>query len=173
MAALASDWLRHFWLLLWNRWMVFNKTWQEVRSKRPLPRLFFFVRAYRKNKITTLATDWLRHFWLLLLNRWWEFNETWQELRSQRLIQIRCPPPPLASDWHLFLLLLWNIWMEFNKTWQEARSQRALPGLCFSDWTENQNDHHGLLFPETLWTSLKSLNRILTELDRKQDFKVL
>ena len=26
MAALASDWLRHFWLLLWNRWMEFNKT---------------------------------------------------------------------------------------------------------------------------------------------------
>ena len=26
MAALASDWLRHFRLLLWNRWMEFNKT---------------------------------------------------------------------------------------------------------------------------------------------------
>ena len=28
MAALASDWLRHFQLLLWNRWMDFNATWQ-------------------------------------------------------------------------------------------------------------------------------------------------
>ena len=26
MAALASDWLRHFWLLLWNCWMEFNKS---------------------------------------------------------------------------------------------------------------------------------------------------
>ena len=26
MAALASDWLRHFRLLLWNRWMELNKT---------------------------------------------------------------------------------------------------------------------------------------------------
>ena len=26
MAALASDWLRHFPLLLWNRWMEFNET---------------------------------------------------------------------------------------------------------------------------------------------------
>ena len=26
MAALASDWLRHFRLILWNRWMEFNKT---------------------------------------------------------------------------------------------------------------------------------------------------
>ena len=28
MAALASDWLRHFGLLLWNGWTEFNKTWQ-------------------------------------------------------------------------------------------------------------------------------------------------
>ena len=32
MAALASDWLRHFLLLLWNCWTEFNKTWQETRS---------------------------------------------------------------------------------------------------------------------------------------------
>ena len=28
-AALASDWLRHFQLLLWNRWMEFNETLQQ------------------------------------------------------------------------------------------------------------------------------------------------
>ena len=39
MAALASDWLRHFRLLLWNRWTEFNETWQEARSQSPLPRL--------------------------------------------------------------------------------------------------------------------------------------
>ena len=37
MAALASDWLRHFRLLLWNRWTEFNETWQEARSQGPLP----------------------------------------------------------------------------------------------------------------------------------------
>ena len=37
MAALASDWLRHIRLLLWNRWMEFNETWQEARSQPPLP----------------------------------------------------------------------------------------------------------------------------------------
>ena len=42
MAALASDWLRDFQLLLWNRWMEFNETWQEARSQRPLPSLCFF-----------------------------------------------------------------------------------------------------------------------------------
>ena len=41
MAALASDWLRHFRLLLWNRWMEFNETWQEARSQCPLPSLCF------------------------------------------------------------------------------------------------------------------------------------
>ena len=41
MAALASDWLRHFRLLLWNRWTEFNKTWQEARSQGPLPSLCF------------------------------------------------------------------------------------------------------------------------------------
>ena len=42
MAALASDWLRHFRLLFWNRWMEFNKTWQEARFQSPLPSLCFF-----------------------------------------------------------------------------------------------------------------------------------
>ena len=41
MAALATDWLRHFRLLLWNRWTEFNKTWQEARSQCPLPSFCF------------------------------------------------------------------------------------------------------------------------------------
>ena len=77
MAAMASDWLRHFRLLLWNRWTEFKETWQEARSQRPL------FRADRKNKMAALASDWLRHFQLLLWNHWTEFNETWQEARSQ------------------------------------------------------------------------------------------
>ena len=32
MAALASDWLRHFRLLPWNCWTEFNETWQEANS---------------------------------------------------------------------------------------------------------------------------------------------
>ena len=31
MAALASDWPRHFHLLLWNHWTEFKETWQEAR----------------------------------------------------------------------------------------------------------------------------------------------
>ena len=88
MAALASDWLRHFRLLLWNRWMEFNQTWQEARSQRPLPSLCFSGRL--ENKMAALASDWLRHFQLLLWNRWTEFNQTWQEARSQRPLPSMC-----------------------------------------------------------------------------------
>ena len=44
MAALASDWMRHFRLLLLNRWTEFNETWQEARSQR-LPSLCFSGRS--------------------------------------------------------------------------------------------------------------------------------
>ena len=49
MAALASDWLRHFRLLLWNRWTEFNETWQEARSERPLPSLWFLGRSEKQD----------------------------------------------------------------------------------------------------------------------------
>ena len=48
MAAIVSDWLRHFRLLLWNCWTEFNETWQEARSQRPLPSLCFSGRSKKK-----------------------------------------------------------------------------------------------------------------------------
>ena len=48
MAVLASDWLRLFRLLLWNRLMEFNETWQEARSQRPLPSLCFSGRSEKQ-----------------------------------------------------------------------------------------------------------------------------
>ena len=49
MAVLASDWLRHFRLLLWNGWTEFNETWQEARSQRSLPRLCFSGRSEKQD----------------------------------------------------------------------------------------------------------------------------
>ena len=40
-AALSSDWLRHFRLLLWNHRTEFNETWQKASSQHPLPSLCF------------------------------------------------------------------------------------------------------------------------------------
>ena len=49
MAALASDWLRHFRLLLWNRITEFNETWQEARYQRTLPSLCFSGRSEKQD----------------------------------------------------------------------------------------------------------------------------
>ena len=43
MAALTSDWLRHFRRFLWNCWTEFNETSQEARSQHPLPGLCFWA----------------------------------------------------------------------------------------------------------------------------------
>ena len=88
MAALASDWLRHFRLLLWNRWTEFNKTWQEARSQCPLPSLCFLGRSEKQ--------DGCPGFWVaetfstLLWNSWTDFNETRQEARSQHPLPSLC-----------------------------------------------------------------------------------
>ena len=49
MAALASDWLIYFRVLLWNRLTGFNKTWQEARSQCPLPSLCFSGRLEKQD----------------------------------------------------------------------------------------------------------------------------
>ena len=86
-AAMASDWLRHFRLLLWNCWTEFNETWQEARS---LLYLVCDFRTDRKYKMAAIASDWLRHFRLFLLNWWMEFNKIWHEARSQRPLPSLC-----------------------------------------------------------------------------------
>ena len=48
MAALASDWRRHF-RLLWNRWKEFKETWQEARLQHLLPSLCFSGRSEKQD----------------------------------------------------------------------------------------------------------------------------
>ena len=162
MAALASDWLRHFQLLLWNRWTEFNETWQEARSQRPLPSLCFSGRSEKQDGRHGL---WLAEKFSTYSLK--PLNGTQRNLTGSKIStsstkflffgpigKTRWPPwPPIG--W----LLLWNRWMESNKTWQEARSQRPLPSLCFSGRSEKQDGRPGLWFAETFSTSpLKPLN---------------
>ena len=49
MAALASDWLRYFQLLLRQRSTEFNETWREARSQRPLLSLCFSGRSEKQD----------------------------------------------------------------------------------------------------------------------------
>ena len=138
MAALASNWLRHFRLLHWNCWTELNETWQEARSQCPLPKFVFFGAIGKTRWPPWYLICW-DIFWLLLWNRWTELNKTWQEARSQVFYQIcvfqadrKNKMVALASDLlrHLRVLLK-NRWSEFNETYQEARSQLPLPSLCF------------------------------------------
>ena len=168
MAALASDWLRHFRFLLWNRWMEFIETWQEARSQRPLPSLCFSGRSEKQDGRPGL---WLAEtFSTSPLN---PLNRIQRNFRGKQDLNVlyqvcvfrtdrKNKMAALASDWlRHFRLLLWNHLTEFKETWQEARSQCPLPSLCFSGRSEKQDGLPGLWLAETFSTSpLKPLNRI-------------
>ena len=114
MAALASVWLRHFRLLLWNCWTEFNETWQEARFQRPLPSLCFSGRSEKK---AAMFSDWLRHFRLLLWNRSMEFNETWQEAISQRPLPSLCfSGRSEKTRWPPLSLIVWDIFYFSSET---------------------------------------------------------
>ena len=148
MAALVFDWLRHFRLLLWNRWTEFNETWQEARSHRRLPSLCFSGRSEKQNgRPVLLLAD---TFSTSPLNRCTEYNGTWQESRSQLTLPSLCFSNRSKKN---KIVVLWNRWTEFNETWQEARSQRRPPSLCFSGRSTKQDVCPGLWLAETFSTS--------------------
>ena len=168
MAAPASDWLRYVRLHCRNRWMEFNKSWQEARSQPPLPSLCFFepigktrwppwpligwdIFDFSSETVEQSSTKLDRKQDLNALYQVCVFKADWKNKMAA-----------LASDWlRHFWLLLWNSWTEFNETWQEARSQRPLPSLCFSSRSEKQDGRPGLWLAETFSTSpLKRLNGI-------------
>ena len=137
MAAVASDWLRHFLLLLWNRWTEFNETWQEARSQRPLP-IFFSGRSEKQ--------DGRRGLWLaekFSTSPLKPLNGIQRNLTESKISTFftkfvffgpigKNKMAAVASDWlRHFRLLLWNRWTKFNETWQEVRSQCHLPSLWF------------------------------------------
>ena len=123
MAALASDWLRHFRLLLWNCWKEFNETRQEARSQRPLPSLCFSGRLENQDGRPSL---WLAEtFSTFLWNRWTEFNETWQEARSQRPLPSLCfsGRSEKKTRWPPWLLIGWDIF-DFSSETAERNSTK-------------------------------------------------
>ena len=164
MAALASDWLRHFRLLFWKHWTEFNETWQEARSQCPLPSLCFSGRLEKQDGrpglwfAETFSTSLLKR-----LNGI-QGNLTGSKIlmSSMKFVFVRLIRKTrwaaLASDWlRHFRLHLRNHWTEFIETWQEARSQHPLSSLCFSGRLEKQDGRLGLWLAETFSTSLKPL----------------
>ena len=149
MATLASDWLRYFRLLLWNRWMEFNGTLQEARSQLPLPSLCFSGISEKQDGRPGL---WLAETYsispLKLLNRI-QRNLTGSKILTSSTNFVffwadrKNKMVALASDWLRHFRLLWKRWTEFNETWQEARSQRPLPSLYFLGQSVNKNGRPG------------------------------
>ena len=88
MATPVSDWLRHSQLLLCDRYLEFNETWKEARSKRPLPRLCFSGRLEKQDGHPGL---WLAEaFSASPLKPMNEIQQNSQEARSQRLLSRLC-----------------------------------------------------------------------------------
>ena len=115
--ALASDWLKHFRLLLWNRWSEFKETWQEFNEDINILYQVCIFRADLKNKMAALASDWLRHFPLLLWNCWTEFNATWQEERYQHPLPNLCFFGPIGKRrWRPWPLISWDIFYFSSET---------------------------------------------------------
>ena len=179
MAALTSDWLRHFRLLLWNRWMEFNETWQEVRSQRNLPSLCFSGRSEKQDGRPGL---WFAEIFFDFSSETAQRNSTKLDRKQDLNVLYHVyvfradRKNKMASDWlRHFRFLLWKRWSEFNETWQEARYQRPIPSLCFSGRSEKKQDGRpGLWLAEIFFDfSSDTAKRNSTKLDRKQDLNVL
>ena len=171
MAALASDWLRHFRLLFWNRWTEFNKTWQEARSQRHLPSLCFSSRSEKQDGRPGL---WLAEtFWTSPLKR---LNGIQRNLTGSKIStpstkfvffgpigETRWPPWPLIG-WDIF---------DFSSQTDERNSTNldrkqdlnAIYQVCVFR-ADGKNKMAAL-------ASSEAAERISMKLDRKQDLKAL
>ena len=139
MAALASDWLRHFRLLLWTHWTEFQETWQEARFQCPLPSFMFFVPIGK--------TRWPP--WPLIGWDIFNFSSETAEQNSTKvdrkqdvnvLYQVcvfwadqKNKMATLASDWlRHFRLLLSNRWTEFKRNLTGSKISTSSTNFVFS-----------------------------------------
>ena len=171
MAALASDWLRHFRLLLWNRWTEFNETWQEARSQRPLPSLCFSGRSEKQDGCPGL---WLAETFstspLKPLNGI-QRNLTGSKISTSstkfvffRLIgKTRWPPWPLIG-WDIFDFSSETAELNSTKLDRKQDLNVLYEVFVFKGRTEKQDGRPGLWLAETLTSPLKPLNGIQRKL---------
>ena len=180
MAALASDRLRHFRLLLWNHWTEFNETWQEARSQRPLPSLCFSGRSEKQDGRPGL---WLAEAFstspLKPLNR-----------IQRNLIGSKISKPstkfvffgPIGKTrWLSQPLIGWDIF-DFSLETAERKSTKldrkqdlkALYQVCvFRADRKKQDAAWPLIGWDIFDFSYESAERYSTKLDRKQDLNTL
>ena len=113
MAALASDWLRHFRILLWNRWTEFNETCLRGSKISTPSTKFVFFGLNGKTKWPPWPLIGFEIFDFSYETAERNSTKTWQETRSQRPLpsfvffgpigKIRWPPWPLIGGlWQQF-----------------------------------------------------------------------
>ena len=149
-AALASDWLRHFRLLLRNLWTEFNETWQEAISQRLLPSLCFLGWSEKQDGRPGL---WLAETFstssLKLLNRF-RRNLTGSKMSTSFTKSVFFGPigkqkmAAMAHDWlrHFFTSLL-KLLNGIQRNLTRSKISTSSTKLCFSVWWVNKNYRPG------------------------------
>ena len=180
MAALASDWLRHFRLLLWNHWTEFNETWQEARSQRPLPSLCFSGRSEKQDGrpglwlAETFSTSPLKPLNGVQrkLDRKQDLNVLYQFVFSGRSEKQDGRPGLWLAE--TFLTSPLNRWMEFNETWQKSKISTSSTRFVFLGLIKKTRWPTWPLIDWDIFDfSSETAERNSTKLDRKQDLNVL
>ena len=137
MAAVASDWLRHF--RLSSETAEWNST--KLGRKQHLNVLYqVYVFLGRSEKQDDRPGLWLAETFLTSPLK--PLNGIKRNLIGSKISTsstkfmffgpiVKNKMAALASYWLRHFRLLWNSWTEFNETWQKVRYKRPLPSLCF------------------------------------------
>ena len=179
MAALASNWLSHFRLLLWNHWTEFNETWQEGRSQHPLPSLCFSGRSEKQDGRTGL---WLAETFSTSLKplNGVQWNLTGRKIStsSSKFVFFR---PIGKTRWQPWPLIGWDIF-DFSSETAERNSTKLdrkqdLNVLYQVSVFRANRKTRWPPWPLIGWDifdfSSEAAEQNSTKLDRKQDLNVL
>ena len=180
MAALASDWLRHFRLLLWNRRTEFNETWQEASSQHPLPSLCFSGRSEKQDGgpglwlAETFSTCPLKPLY------WIQQNLTGSKIStsSTKFVFFR---PIGKTRWPPLPLIGWDIFDFFSETAERNSTKLDISKIStsstkfvfFGPIGKTRWPPWPLIGWEIFDFSSETAERNSTKLDRKQDLNVL
>ena len=136
-AALASDYLRHFRLPLWNSESEFNKTWQEAWSQCPLPSLCFRRQGPDPRPLWLVKQDGRPGLWFaetFSTSSLKPLNGIQRNLTGSKIFEVRLCV--LSFGFLLLLILCLSDWSE-NQDDRKQNFILLLLILCLSDWSEN------------------------------------
>ena len=182
MAALASDWLKHF---STSSPQPLNGFWlnlTESKSLTPSIKFVFFVQIGNPRWPPWSLIGW-NIFRLLLRNHWMDFDETLQEASPQRPLSSLCVScrseiqdgrPGLWFAETCFGFFSTTAEWILTKLARKTSPQHLLSSLSSSCRSEIQDGRPGLWLAETFFDFFSATAEwILTKLDRKQVLNAL